>query len=67
MTFVDTSYWMALRNRRDPRHDEREYSFVDATSFAVMRALRLRNALAFDGDFTAAGFVELREAEGAGR
>ena len=44
------------------RHDEREYSFVDATSFALMRALRLREALAFDGDFSAAGFVELRAA-----
>lgn len=42
------------------RREEREYSFVDATSFAVMRSLRLREALAFDGDFTAAGFVELR-------
>lgn len=131
MTFVDTSFWVALRNRRDSRHseavallqahvsttlvtsnhvrgetwtflrgraghsaavpfldalersprvrvvmvaddieatalrwlrqhDEREYSFVDATSFALMRALRLREALAFDGDFSAAGFIELR-------
>ena len=42
------------------RHDEREYSFVDATSFAVMRRLRLSEALAFDGDFAAAGFVEVR-------
>ncbi len=42
------------------RHDEREYSFVDATSFALMRSLGLREALAFDGDFAAAGFVELR-------
>jgi predicted nucleic acid-binding protein len=133
--FVDTSFWVALRNRRDPRHDEarvllerranaglvtsnqvrgetwtylrrraghasavdflealektprlslvfvdeaierealrwlrrrdeREYSFVDATSFAAMRSLRLREALAFDGDFSAAGFVELRATEG---
>lgn len=42
------------------QHDEREYSFVDATSFAVMRRRRLRDAFAFDGDFAAAGFVELR-------
>jgi len=42
------------------RHDEREYSFVDATSFALMRSLRIKQALAFDGDFEAAGFTELR-------
>jgi len=47
--------WAWLR-----RHDERVYSFVDATSFAVMRRRRLHEALAFDGDFTAAGFVEVR-------
>ena len=47
--------WRWLR-----RHDERVYSFVDATSFEVMRARRLREALAFDNDFTAAGFIELR-------
>ena len=42
------------------RRDEREYSFVDATSFRVMHDRRLTEALAFDGDFSAAGFVELR-------
>lgn len=42
------------------RHDEREYSFVDATSFAYMRAKGIRDALAFGGDFAAAGFTELR-------
>lgn len=131
MIFVDTSFWVALRNTRDPHHevavalldryadlpllttthvrgetwtflrrraghgaavsfldtieasprvhvdlvdepieasalawlrvrDEREYSFVDATSFATMRSRRLTDALAFDGDFSAAGFTELR-------
>src|SRR2546423_259846 len=44
------------------RHDERGHSFVDATSFAVMRRRRLRQALAFDGDFAAAGFTETRPA-----
>jgi predicted nucleic acid-binding protein len=44
------------------KHDEREYSFVDATSFIVMGILRIREALAFDGDFSAAGFTELRSA-----
>lgn len=57
--FVDEALereaWAWLR-----RHDERPYSFVDATSFALMRRQRLREALAFDDDFTAAGFVEVR-------
>lgn len=47
--------WRWLR-----RHDERTYSFVDATSFEVMRSRRLREALAFDDDFAAAGFVVMR-------
>jgi predicted nucleic acid-binding protein len=42
------------------QHDEREYSFVDATSFAYMRAKGIEEVLAFDGDFAAAGFTELR-------
>jgi uncharacterized protein len=42
------------------RHDEREYSLVDVTSFALMRSLRIKRALAFDGYFAAAGFDELR-------
>lgn len=48
----------ALRWLRD--HDERKYSFVDATSFAYMRARGIEEVLAFDGDFAAAGFSELR-------
>ena len=52
---IDAEAWAWLRV-----HDERPYSFVDATSFALMRRLRLTDALAFDGDFAAAGFNELR-------
>lgn len=47
--------WRWLR-----KHDERTYSFVDAASFLVMGDRRLREALAFDQDFAAAGFLELR-------
>ena len=54
-TKTESEAWAWLR-----RHDERPYSFVDATSFALMRKLRIEEALAFDGDFAAAGFVELR-------
>jgi predicted nucleic acid-binding protein len=131
LIFVDTSFWVALTNQRDPRHheaaalleahastrllttsevrgetwtflrrraghptavrfldtlsaspritllriseaveagaeqwlrrrDDREFSWVDATSFATMRHLHTTQALAFDGDFAAAGFTELR-------
>jgi predicted nucleic acid-binding protein len=52
---VEADAWRWLRGR-----PEREYSFVDATSFAVVRRRRIREALAFDGDFNAAGFVEVR-------
>ena len=52
---IEADAWAWLRE-----HDERPYSFVDATSFVLMRKLRIREALAFDGDFAAAGFVELR-------
>ncbi len=131
MIFIDTSFWVALTNRRDTRHqdatallaahdtdrlittnhvrgetwtflrrraghpvavrfldalcasprvevlrvserteeeaerwlrqrDDREFSWVDATSFATMREQRAIEALAFDGDFSAAGFTELQ-------
>jgi uncharacterized protein len=42
------------------RRNDREYSYVDASSFALMRSLRIRDALAFDADFQAAGLTELR-------
>lgn len=52
---IDERAWEWLR-----RHDERHYSYVDATSFEIMRRERIREALAFDGDFSSAGFVEAR-------
>ena len=49
----EVAAWEWLRKR-----DERKYSFVDATSFRVMRDRRMREALAFNQDFAAAGFIE---------
>ncbi len=52
---VHDAAWRWLRRR-----DDGVYSFVDAVSFELMRRRRLREALAFDDDFTRAGFVEVR-------
>lgn len=52
---LESEAWEWLRS-----HDERPYSFVDATSFACMRRHGVHEAFAFDRDFAAAGFVELR-------
>ena len=41
------------------RYTEHPFSFVDATSFALMRQERLRYAFAFDAHFTIAGFVRI--------
>ena len=67
---VEAASWLTVETVGEPleleawawlrRHDQRSYSFVDLMSFALMRRERLREALAFDGDFTAAGFIEVR-------
>ena len=41
------------------QHAEQAFSFVDATSFAVMRAERIRHAFAFDRHFATAGFLRV--------
>jgi predicted nucleic acid-binding protein len=41
------------------RFDDQEFSFVDGTSFAVMRRRRIRLAFAFDVHFATAGFVRI--------
>lgn len=38
---------------------DQDFSFVDATSFAVMGTRRLRYAFAFDSHFAAAGFLRV--------
>jgi hypothetical protein len=41
------------------RYAEHSFSYVDATSFALMRQERLRYAFAFDAHFATAGFVRI--------
>ena len=45
------------------RLDDPRLSFTDCLSFAVMRALDIRAAFAFDRHFERAGFQRLRGAE----
>jgi hypothetical protein len=41
------------------RYSEHPFSFVDGTSFAVMRRERIQYAFAFDAHFSIAGFVRV--------
>ncbi len=41
------------------KHADKDWSFTDCLSFAVMSRLRLRDALTKDGHFREAGFVPL--------
>ena len=41
------------------RYSDRPFSFVDGTSFVVMRKERIHYAFAFDAHFSTAGFVRI--------
>ena|ERR687887_5743 len=41
------------------RYRDHDFSFVDATSFALMRTERIRHAFAFDSRFATAGFLRV--------
>jgi predicted nucleic acid-binding protein len=49
------------------RYRDHDFSFVDATSFALMRAERIRHAFAFDSHFATAGFVRVPADAGIGQ
>jgi len=51
---VERDAWELLR-----RYDDQAFSFVDATSFALMTRRKLRHAFAFDRHFSAAGFIRV--------
>ena len=72
--FVDTGAWFAVQVQDDAHHTEQverqayeilerfadhPFSFVDATSFALMRQQRTRHAFAFDIHFATAGFLRV--------
>lgn len=44
------------------KHGDKEWSFTDCVSFAVMRELRVRDAFTTDRHFRQAGFVPLLQA-----
>jgi len=46
--------WQLFRERRD-----KQYSFTDCTSFALMQRLNLKTAAALDDDFAGEGFEQL--------
>lgn len=50
----ETLAWALFQERRD-----KQYSFTDCTSFALMRRLQLRTAAALDDDFAGEGFEQL--------
>ena len=58
MINVDEKIWQAAWDVF-VRYDDKEFSFTDCTSFAIMRQLGLLNAFAFDHNFEQAGFVML--------
>jgi len=51
---VDATAWDLLR-----RYKDQAFSYVDATSFALMKRHRIQRALAFNGHFAAAGFLRI--------
>jgi predicted nucleic acid-binding protein len=56
-----TQAWRLIEQRSD-----KEYSFVDAASFVVMRVLGVERAFTFDADFSREGF-EMLEGRPRGR
>jgi uncharacterized protein len=51
---VEKEAWALLK-----KYSDQAFSFVDGTSFALMRQRRIKHAFAFDAHFAAAGFTRV--------
>lgn len=58
--FIPESWEEAAEDLLAQYHDQ-DFSYVDATSFIVMRHLRLQEALAYDRHFAVLGFAPVAE------
>ena len=48
---LERTAWLLFK-----KYDDQEFSFIDCSSFAVMKAQGMKKAFAFDRDFRIAGF-----------
>jgi len=55
LVFIDEESWDKAW-RLFQRYDDKEFSFTDCTSFAIMHQFKLRDAFTFDHHFTQMGF-----------
>jgi predicted nucleic acid-binding protein len=56
--FIDTSAFYASFDPEDD-HTDKDYSFIDCASFAVMKKIGLLNAFTFDKHFAQAKFKQV--------
>jgi len=58
IVFVDTGAWVAIADRNN-HYNDKDFSFTDCTSFALMERLKIKTAFSFDAHFTQYGFIRI--------